>query len=631
MLKRFLSLLIALCLALGCAVAETAEPKTHTIEKKAFPFYAGDPSARGDDEFPLYFVDGVNDLPFVELNDWVILMNQLLPTSNVLNTQYHLEAVFNAESGMYSMIRENDSVMTFDFNEGTLMVTDYAAFTQAANGPYMDVSGVFPVDQNGLPNLLIPSNIRVRHGGATHLNLKDYGIPMILQDGSHLMPLQTLTAFLLYPYGIGMYFNQESLCLGNMNSMKTPMNAAINDLMGLVTPEINEKISAMGLSGQPAVQAALEAVSETEEGKEVLAAYREAFDKSLYKLYADVEVSERSEALALFGFHELVLELDCFYGLKDAHQIKDFAEYLFETDLFTDLVGTSVEAAETAVGNLVNHYLDDGHSAFISTSHLQPIDQDDNSVIGFSGALYSTQADALSGIRQKYPEACQPYYEVGNTAYVRMDSFDFNTEFDYYAAAENGTLPDPTKDTVSLLVQAHQQITRENSPIENVVLDLSTNGGGDAPAAIFTIAWFLGSAKISIHDTFNGAETTIEYRADLNLDHQFDEKDTVSNLNLFCLTSPVSFSCGNLVPWAFKENGGVTLIGRVTGGGSCVVLPMTTAWGTTFQISGTRRISFLKNGAYYDVDQGVEPDYIIRSYEHFFDRQALTDYINSLF
>ena len=34
---------------------------------------------------------------------------------------------------------------------------------------------------------------------------------------------------------------------------------------------------------------------------------------------------------------------------------------------------------------------------------------------------------------------------------------------------------------------------------------------------------------------------------------------------------------------------------------------------------------------YYDVDQGVEPDYIIRNYENFYNREALTEYINSLF
>ena len=128
-----------------------------------------------------------------------------------------------------------------------------------------------------------------------------------------------------------------------------------------------------------------------------------------------------------------------------------------------------------------------------------------------------------------------------------------------------------------------------------------------------------------------GTESTMSYQADVNLDHEFDEKDTISNLNLFCLTSSQSFSCANLVPWAFKEDGRVTLLGKTSGGGSCVVRPLTTAWGTSYQISGASQISFVKNGAYYDVDQGVDPDYTIRDYNHFYDREALTEYINGLF
>lgn len=34
------------------------------------------------------------------------------------------------------------------------------------------------------------------------------------------------------------------------------------------------------------------------------------------------------------------------------------------------------------------------------------------------------------------------------------------------------------------------------------------------------------------------------------------------------------------MPWSFKENGDVTLLGKASGGGSCVVLSLSTAWGT---------------------------------------------------
>ena len=59
--------------------------------------------------------------------------------------------------------------------------------------------------------------------------------------------------------------------------------------------------------------------------------------------------------------------------------------------------------------------------------------------------------------------------------------------------------------------------------------------------------------------------------------------------------------------------------------------PATTAYGTVFQFSAAQRMSFLKNGSFYDIDQGVEPDYYIANVENYYNRAALTDYINGLF
>ena len=181
------------------------------------------------------------------------------------------------------------------------------------------------------------------------------------------------------------------------------------------------------------------------------------------------------------------------------------------------------------------------------------------------------------------------------------------------------------------IIDAHARITRENSPIENVVLDLSNNTGGAVDAAVVVLSWFLGDAPFSIKNMATGALSTAVYRADINLDHKFDEKDTVADKNLYCLISPVSFSCGNLVPAGLKSSQKVTLIGRTSGGGSCSVQPMTTAYGTVFQISSAMRMSFLKNGSFYDIDQGIEPDYYIDNIENYYDRAALTRFINGLF
>jgi hypothetical protein len=38
----------------------------------------------------------------------------------------------------------------------------------------------------------------------------------------------------------------------------------------------------------------------------------------------------------------------------------------------------------------------------------------------------------------------------------------------------------------------------------------------------------------------------------------------------------------------------------------------------------------MKNGSFYDIDRGAAPDYTLTSPETFYDREALTDYINTL-
>ena len=42
-------------------------------------------------------------------------------------------------------------------------------------------------------------------------------------------------------------------------------------------------------------------------------------------------------------------------------------------------------------------------------------------------------------------------------------------------------------------------------------------------------------------------------------------------------------------------------------------------------------MSFLKNGSFYDIDRGADPDIPITKTEHYYDREALAQYINGLF
>ena len=38
----------------------------------------------------------------------------------------------------------------------------------------------------------------------------------------------------------------------------------------------------------------------------------------------------------------------------------------------------------------------------------------------------------------------------------------------------------------------------------------------------------------------------------------------------------------------------------------------------------------MKNGSFYDIDRGADPDHVFTTLDQYYDRAALTDYINSL-
>ena len=84
------------------------------------------------------------------------------------------------------------------------------------------------------------------------------------------------------------------------------------------------------------------------------------------------------------------------------------------------------------------------------------------------------------------------------------------------------------------------------------------------------------------------------------------------------------------MPAACKMDGRVTLLGRTSGGGSCSVYPCTSASGTVFQLSGPIQLSTIRNGSFYNIDQGIEPDVVLTRVETFYNRERLTEIIHSL-
>ena len=553
----------ALMDALGSLIEESGRETTHTITSAAFPYYEGE--SEPSTELTLYFLDGVNDLPYIEAKDLLSLMT----------STYHNTVDFSLTTdgpvvtySRFNKLYDTDVPLNIDFDKNVMTFADYNLFAMRADQSTMlDLTSIITEDGAELLQK-VGTGVLNRRGDTFEIDLGAYGIDLIMQDGLYLIPLQTIADILIAPTWLeSIYFNGE--CLIRADNMSVSQ-------------------------------------------------YKE--------MYYSVPTGERSAALAEYGYAELCMMLDTLYGLKEDHKITSF-DQLFKEVGFRDLLkGTSAVDADKAIYRLITEYLDDVHSNWYNFSYLTG--EIDYSATGTSRArVVDARARYLGARAKAYPDGVPGYEEVGNTAYITFDEFTAQLTAKPYYETDNTM---DLGDTIGLIMYAHEQITREGSPIENVVIDLSCNGGGDANAAEFIISWFLGVGSVGMEDAMTGAMCVSSYRADVNRDHVFDEKDTLGDRRLFCLISPVSFSSGNLVPCMFKESGVVTLMGRNSAGGACVIQPISSAWGTSFRISSPRRLSFMKNGSFYDIDRGAEPDFVLTNPAFFYDRTGLTEYINNI-
>ena len=624
-------LLAAALLPLWCfaALADQAAAPSPVIEKKTFPYlYCYTSGHESEGEMDLYFVGG-DTVPYVALSDAVPLI------AGMYNAQYErgedslisfdIQAYPQEGSDPFFIVTrpDNSSALIIDPAADTMTFTNYNSFDQNPGSTPLvrlldipdpaqtnDLSAMMEIamqafrkgetgsdlmamlnqpqeDPAAGHGLFVATNrIFNRRGKPLEMRLCDYRIDILSQNGECYLPLQTVSDVFFSLKYLNFVFNGETV------------------------------------------------ICDMYKGK--------LFDKAY-----EAEPQDMDLGFATFNFHELCFFMDYFYGLKQEHRFTSFTDFVAaDAAKFPQITGLDPIAFDSALTEILMRYFDDSHSALVRYSWRsgQPGGAE---LIGMVANLgYSTQAMQAAALRLEtarktaYPDGVPGYEEIGDTAFVTFDSFTVNRDRleDYYEIED----PDDPQDTIELIMYANRMVRREGSPVKNIVLDISLNGGGNSSAAIAVACWFTGEAKFALLDTMTGAETIACYRTDLNTNgitlsdpngsgKAYDTGDTVAGqYNLFCLISPHSFSCGNLVPALFDNVGGITLIGQKSGGGSNAVLPASTASGFLYQMSGPLQITTFHNGSLYGVDQGVEPHVRLNFCESFFDREGLVEMIHGM-
>lgn len=515
----------------------------------------------------LAFLEGANDVPLISVERMVELLSTYVRDNR--DEAYRLE--YKLEDGKVLLTRDNGAFCKIDPAEGTVFFDDYNRFNKLS----FEIGSLDILDSDCFSDLGEPEYFQrvmcsEKAGEASLVELHKRGIPTVLRDGKAYLTLQAFNDLFLIPYEATMLFNGNECFLT-----------------------------------------------------------KEALSEDLELKYYSAELAPRSAALIDITYKHLCLLIDFHYGLQESHGISSADAYLAQIGLKSGLNSEDPATFFSAIKTLTYAYLADNHTSVMMHSpyHADPnySSSSTEASIGY-WEFYKSYLHYTALRKEQFDGGQAPYSEIGDTAFIVFDTFSSAT-VNYY---ENSPVNGVFNDEIGLISYAHAMITRENSPIKNVVIDLATNTGGHMDGGIYLAAWVLGNAVMHISDPIRNAEASFVYRADVNLDRVFDEKDTISDKNVYLITSPITFSCANFIASAFKESGKVTLLGYTTGGGACCVYMSSTADGGAITLSSSLCMSTYKNGSYYIVDAGIAPDVKITDDSYIFDYDKLAQLVNSL-
>ena len=155
------------------------------------------------------------------------------------------------------------------------------------------------------------------------------------------------------------------------------------------------------------------------------------------------------------------------------------------------------------------------------------------------------------------------------------------------------------------------QITAQYPLLENIILDLSWNTGGNV-GALYRIVGFITDQPFRVSGIDGDTGGVSSYYV------YIDGVPNYSHLNWSLLITPVTFSAANSMATIFMENDLGPIIGKQSGGGACSITPVLLPNGTAFTMS-SNNINAYRIGTGTPEDPyefihnefGIAPDYPI--------------------
>lgn len=323
--------------------------------------------------------------------------------------------------------------------------------------------------------------------------------------------------------------------------------------------------------------------------------------------------------------NSLLFILDNYYGLKKYKNIDHFRNYISKSNM-DKLYSINPEDNFSGIVGLVYDQLDELHTRINIPSYYAPLSVNTNYPYGNRRTAFWNRWDIQEDLRnQTFPDGVPPVRYSGDTAIITLDGFTTGSKAQLFD--DQGNLKDDAWKYDSYYYMRYcMDDIKEHNGINDIILDLSLNGGGNV-AAMERVLGFLSdeTLSLSILDTLTNQAQISYFQVDTDGNNDYDN-DAYDNYHWSVLTSMNTFSAANCFTSIAKQHGIAKIIGQTSGGGMCAVSSMVLADGTGFTMSSTTTLRYVKvedgKKVFYGIEDGIVPDMNL-DYQYYFDDNML--------
>ena len=355
----------------------------------------------------------------------------------------------------------------------------------------------------------------------------------------------------------------------------------------------------------------------------------------------------RSQVLAEYNYNLLCMSFDYLYGLKRYRNISSFDEYFQQKNFKAGLTSTDTTTYDKTMSKFLLGDIDDLHTSFICSSFtgLGAFNPAADSSDTYFGPRDAAITDWRSKLSVSFSEATSAKtidgaFTIRNkTAVLSVPDYNFQyTENGYktYTVPEGSTVQEAASSNYNKSFFRGWAVSMneilKHPEIKNIVFDLTMNRGGYVYNFPIFSAIMTDDPTVVQGNEQTGSLVEYHYSVDLDGDGIFGgATDTFKGkYNFVVLTSPASFSAGNITPAIAKSFGFAKIAGLPSAGGPSPVAIRMDSLGYGYRTSAQLHYPCIVDGQYTSNDQGVPVDIEV-SDKDFYNVTKLDEIFNQYF